>query len=394
MPNLPTSLILVLLAVAWLVVLVPMFARSREAVPETDDSAAGFRVLRHAGARLRPARRGHRDEGSRDEKLTEDDMADRDDVDSDDNLVAELVDQHDDFDDDDDDERDADVDDLDTDAAVPGRADADTSDARRQRVLVRAGAGSSPYRGANDDREADHAAAADYDGAPHAGAVTQARPEEPAGWHQMDAADEWVSEHQPPAVTSHARPTGSRPAGAESAEPAPTDRQLPHRAGRGGFDPAHAAAAAAYRFRRRRFVTLIFLLLTLGLTAGAVLIMPSLAIGAVVCGLVMVGYLFYLSRQVRIERAISERRMARLRRAREIRPATVRQAAPISPYQQQDRQAGSATPGPAEPLAGRSSQLPPDHRPGHTTVDLDDDDPAFDDLEKFEPIVYRRAAGQ
>lgn len=376
MPNLPTSLILVLLAAAWLVVLVPMFARSREAVPETDDSAAGFRVLRHAGARLRPTRRRHRGEDSRDEDLTEGDMADRDDVDSGENLVAELVDQ-DDLDDADDDE-----------------LGADTRDSRRQRVLVRAGSGSSPHRGADDDREADHAAAADYDGAPHAGAVTQAPPEEPVGSRQLDAADEWASEHQPPAVTSHARPTGSHPVGTEAAMPAPIERPLPHRTGRGGYDPAHDAAAAAYRFRRRRFVTLLLLLLTLGLTAGAVLIMPSLAIGAVVCGLVMVGYLFYLSRQVRIERSISERRMARLRRAREIRPAMVCETGPISPYQHQVRQAGSAAPGPAEPLPARSSQLPAVQRHGHTIVDLDDDDPAFDDLEKFEPIVYRRAAGQ
>lgn len=371
MPNLPTSLILVLLALAWLVVLVPMFARSREAVPETDDSAAGFRVLRHAGARLRPTRRRRGDE-----EMTEDDMAD--DVDSDDNLVTELVDQNEEFDDD----------------------DLGTSDTPPQRVLVRAGtAGSSPYHGGggNGRLDGDDGAGADYDDAPQTGAVQigpvrKAGRHEPVGARQIDAADEWASEHQPATVVSHARPAGSHPVGQQA--PAPPETRSAHRAGRGGFDPAHAAAAAAYRFRRRRFVTLIFLLLTLGLTAGAVLFNPSLAIGAVVCGLVMIGYLFYLSRQVRIERAISERRMARLRRAKEIRPAMVRQPAPRSPYQQPARPAQSGSRGPAEPSAAGSSQVPPPQRPGYTLVDLDDDDPAFDDLEKFEPVVYRRAAGQ
>ncbi len=372
MPNLPTSLILVLLALAWLVVLVPMFARSREAVPETDDSAAGFRVLRHAGARLRPTRRRRGDE-----EMTEDDMAD--DVDFDDNLVTELVDQDEEFDDDD---------------------DLGTSDTPPQRVLVRAGtAGSSPYHGGggNGRLDGDDGAGTEYDDAPQTGGADRTSEEgrrAPTGSSrsQIDAADEWASEHQPVAVVSHARPAGSHPVGQQAL--APPDRRSAHRAGRGGFDPAHDAAAAAYRFRRRRFVTLIFLLLTLGLTAGAVLFNPGLAIGAVVCGLVMIGYLFYLSRQVRIERAISERRMARLRRAREIRPAMVRQAAPRSPYQQPARPEQSGSRGPAERSAAGSSQVHPAQRPGYTMVDLDDDDPAFEDLEKFEPVVYRRAAGQ
>ena len=57
----------------------------------------------------------------------------------------------------------------------------------------------------------------------------------------------------------------------------------------------------------------------------------------------------------------------------------------------------------------RSRQIRPEYRrapqrvragmsavaPGRTMVDLDDDDPGFDDLEEFqEPMTYRRAAGQ
>src|ERR1700712_2658359 len=59
--SIPTSLIVVLLVVAWLVVLVPMVARRRERVPqdEAETGSSGFRVLRRASASLRrrPARR-------------------------------------------------------------------------------------------------------------------------------------------------------------------------------------------------------------------------------------------------------------------------------------------------------------------------------------------------
>src|SRR3954449_10926188 len=59
--SIPTSLIVVLLVIAWLVVLVPMVARRRERVPqaEAETGSSGFRVLRRASASLRrrPARR-------------------------------------------------------------------------------------------------------------------------------------------------------------------------------------------------------------------------------------------------------------------------------------------------------------------------------------------------
>ena len=56
--NIPTSLIVVLLVIAWLVVLVPMVARRRERVPQVEPAGSGFRVLRRASASLRrrPAR--------------------------------------------------------------------------------------------------------------------------------------------------------------------------------------------------------------------------------------------------------------------------------------------------------------------------------------------------
>jgi hypothetical protein len=50
----------------------------------------------------------------------------------------------------------------------------------------------------------------------------------------------------------------------------------------------------------------------------------------------------------------------------------------------------------AAPFASAPSQVPPAaYRRGREIVDLEDDDPSFDDLEVYEPpISYRRASGQ
>jgi hypothetical protein len=93
-------------------------------------------------------------------------------------------------------------------------------------------------------------------------------------------------------------------------------------------------------------------------------------VGAVVSLALLVGYLAYLRRQVRIEASIRQRRMERLQRARQIRPESGRPA----------RRARTGT----------SAVVP-----GRTVVDLDDDDPAFDDLDEYQqPVTYRRASGQ
>ncbi len=64
--SIPTSLIVVLLVVAWLVVLVPMVARRREKVPQTEATGSGFRVLRRASASLRRRPRPRRQGPDRD----------------------------------------------------------------------------------------------------------------------------------------------------------------------------------------------------------------------------------------------------------------------------------------------------------------------------------------
>ena len=103
---------------------------------------------------------------------------------------------------------------------------------------------------------------------------------------------------------------------------------------------------------------------------AALVLINWLWFGAAISLALLVGYLTYLRRQVRIEAAIRQRRMERLQRSRQIRPEYRRP--------------------PQRVRAGMSAVAP-----GRTMVDLDDDDPGFDDLEEFqEPMTYRRAAGQ
>ena len=148
-------------------------------------------------------------------------------------------------------------------------------------------------------------------------------------------------------------------------------RPVPRRPGRGGFDPEAAEATRAYRYQQRRRITLILLIATVAFSVTAFLFVSWLWIGAAVSLALLVGYLSYLRRQVRIEAAIRQKRMERLQRARQIRPEYAR------PQRRTSR-------------AGMSAVAP-----GRTVVDLDDDDPGFDDLEEYrQPVTYRRAAGQ
>lgn len=147
-------------------------------------------------------------------------------------------------------------------------------------------------------------------------------------------------------------------------------RPVPHRPGRGGFDPEAAEATRAYRYQQRRRVALILLIAAVAFTVAAALFTSWLWFGAAVSAALLVGYLTYLRRQVKIEAAIRQRRMERLQRARQIRPEYNRP--------------------PQRVRSGMSAVAP-----GRTVVDLDDDDPGFDELEDYQPpMTYRRAAGQ
>lgn len=198
----------------------------------------------------------------------------------------------------------------------------------------------------------------------------------------------------------------------------PGERQ--YRPGRGGYDPEAAALAARARYVFRQRVVF-------GLLGAAAL---TLALGFAyslfwsvhaVLDTALIGYLAYLRRQVRIEAEVRNRRAARMAGSRSrVTPAEVEYEDPDSyPEQYYDQgeydqtrygQAHGHTPH-GHPSSERhqehyeqmpDEQQPPSRRPAparpaHPTavaVDLDDDDPVFDDLDPaFEPR-YRRAAGE
>ena len=361
--NIPTSVIVVLLVVAWLVVLVPMVARRRERVPQVEPAGSGFRVLRRASASLR--RRPSR--GSKGPMMSTSDLSGDgapDDLDrSDDELVAVGAEQPAD--------------------AAPADAAEEWAAAQRAQRPRPVRAGSTPFVG-HDDAPTDDGSAdfEDFGGTDVDGHETDG--EEPTVRllsSDHDGADLDTDDIEGPAHDRDMVPDEiDRAEWADHVAAAPTAssydvedvelRPLPRRSGRGGFDPEAAEATRAYRYQQRRRVALVLLIATVAFTLASLLVVSALWIGAAVSAVLLVGYLGYLRRQVKIEAAIRQRRMERLQRARQIRPE----------YQRPPRRA-----------RGGLSAV----QPGRTVVDLDDDDPGFDELEEFhEPMTYRRAAGQ
>jgi hypothetical protein len=329
--SIPTSLIVVLLVVAWLVVLVPMIAKRRDKVPQSEAGGNGFRVLRRAQATLK--RRPRRTPKA------------------------------------------------DAETPRPGQA----SDDAAERTLVTVGgpAGSEPL----DAAEEWAAAHAGHRPAAAAEFATD-EPDENPGYDEPAMADDGPIEEDAESVTAFPHAEAPRipeevdeqewvehaaAASAPMHRPDVNDEALrptPRRRGRGGYDPEAAEATRAYKYRQRRRVTLVLAAATVGFTVVAFLLASWLWVGAVLSFALLAGYLTYLRRQVRIEAEIRQRRMERLQRARQIRPEYGRGRPPAR--------------------AGRSAA-----GPGRNVVDLDDDDPGFDHLEPYDPpVTYRRAAGQ
>ncbi len=365
--SIPTSLIVVLLVVAWLVVLVPMIAKRRDKVPRTQSGGNGFRVLRRAQASLR--RRPRRSAKSGAEATT-------------DAPAGEPTGQ----------ER--------TLVTVGAPAPTQPRDAAEEWAAAHAGSQGAPVPVPPAGFEADQAQPAESwsdewtepgpAGNLHIDDVP-VRPDEFQPDLQPDAAGYeaaqgtlW-SEQSEPSVTEF--PSAPRipnevdeqewvehAAAAGPAYRQPVDdealRPTPRRRGRGGYDPEAAEATRAYKYRQRRRVTLVLAGATVLFAVLAVLLAKWLWVGAATSCALLVLYLAYLRRQVKIEAQIRQRRMERLQRARQIRPEYGRGRPPARD--------------------GRSSMAP-----GRTVVDLDDDDPSFDHLEPYyPPVTYRRAAGQ
>lgn len=470
MPSLPTSLILVGLVVAWIVVLVPMVAKRREHVPENHEDGAGFRILQRRGlrARRRPVlsrtamARGGDDDG-------------RAGIDDDSGNDARWGDGEpsDEFDDDDGDRDDGDRDDggrddggrdrgVDVVGAVAGGEAPDGSG------RVRGESRASVDEFADDVR--DDLVSGDDEVRRNGGrggvAVGAGRtrvrgvgePEGRVGGVARDAADDWEQEHAVRAVDAKplwrrqprvgdgvndvgvvddaadvdevGRADGGEPAsrGRASAGRGPRSgaddrsvragsevggyrsgdrgesrdrfepsgyRAVPVRSGRGGFDPRAAERARAYRFRQRRRVALVLLALT---AAGVPVGIFGMRYGWAVtgaAGVLLVLYLAYLRRQVRIEDAIRQRRAARLERSRQIRPG-YRPSVAEQVYAHRTGEmprVGADYGADFHASSHVRPTVPPSSYRAGEPVDFEDSDPAFDDLEYYRPAVYRRRAG-
>ncbi|GAA1996300.1 hypothetical protein JL107_07110 [Nakamurella flavida] len=345
--NILTSLLVVGLVVAWLVVLVPMVSRSRARVPQMRYEGEGHRVLARDGRSVSARRRTR---------------------------VA---------------------------GAVPSAAVGSFNSVRGDRSMREEAVPVSVGSGFDQQHPAD--AAEEWQAAQAEAArrrtpepeVTQDEQEQPQGRfarfgrirrgsHPAAPAElETGLDEAPEAAPDMYEDADAEQWGGDDEQRPETDehvadeqmRPIPRRAGRGGFDPDAAAVAQAFRYSRRRRVAFTLLIATVALAAIALILTPVAWIGSALAGVLLVGYLVYLRRQVRIEDAVRQRRMARLQRARQIRP---------------EHTAGARTdlgpiPGPASPVnLHRTRQI----------VAVDDDDPAFDDLVHYEPIEYRRAVGQ
>lgn len=133
------------------------------------------------------------------------------------------------------------------------------------------------------------------------------------------------------------------------------------------------------KYRERQRVTLgLFVLVVLSLVSGFLIGTPGWVATGVV-GLMLVGYLAYLRRAVKVEQQIRAQRLARAKRAQRAEEERRRRAAAVPEF--------AAAPPP-----------PRLRRPGGAVVlEIDDEDPVFDHLPPFqrrrmdrEDLEYRR----
>jgi hypothetical protein len=161
-----------------------------------------------------------------------------------------------------------------------------------------------------------------------------------------------------------------------------------YRPGRGGFDPEAAALAARAKYARRQRIVLFMLLAAVTTAAVAGFLWPLAwwAHGAV--DLTLAGYLTYLRRQVRIEEDVRSRRLARLSAGYEAEPYGQEDQDEHEVSEAEDAEEGDAEPQEPQPTAHI--------RPAGdaVVVEIDDEDPMFDELDERIWMPYRRAVGE
>ncbi|MFI5608636.1 gephyrin-like molybdotransferase receptor GlpR [Amycolatopsis sp. NPDC051903] len=188
-----------------------------------------------------------------------------------------------------------------------------------------------------------------------------------------------------------------QPSSAERDEPA--RRRSGYRPGRGGFDPEAAEIAARAKYALRQRVVVILLILAVASAAFAGFAMSVVWWGHAAVDVVFVGYLVYLRRQVRIESEIRQRRMARYSTAspsaatRAPRRPAERPAPAPAPAREDDDVEVVEPPARREIVERKPSPMSRIRRQA-VVVDLDDEDPAFEELDEPGTSPYRRAVGE
>lgn len=214
-----------------------------------------------------------------------------------------------------------------------------------------------------------------------------------------DVDQDVVEQHEPEPEEAEPEPfEAQRPVErpADRAYDRPAERR--YRPGRGGYDPEAAAviAQAKYSFRQRVVLAMIVGAVVTGVLAGVAFPMLWWPHGMI--DITLIGYLGYLRRQVRIEQEIRERRLARMQQARRLReharPPIVEQ--PVA-HEFVEEPAPEPVAAPEPPRRTPVAQVSPPIRVSHpnaVVVDVDDEDPYFDELDQPDSLPYRRAAGE
>lgn len=418
----PNSILWIGLVVLWVFVLFPMLANRHPRIRRTTDAALATRVLHRGGSKrrrrngphdsdpdYRPTRRTrrlpHSDDAEdrmttpADEPVTDDEhtvtrppaearAADAADAPEDRGDDAGIEDSEDD------EPRPGDArDDHDGDREYPARGEDDREDDdadERDHADAEYDADADA-----DERAPDDAGEREYAAAPDAPRRVAARiPPAPAKAPARLDDDLYAEDDDEPAEDGDEPVEDDRAGdrdGDDRTEDGRADDFVPTRRGRGGYDPeADAIARAArYTFRQRAVLGLMIS----GLLCGAlgIVVSPVLWWGTGLSLVVLVTYLAYLRKQVRMEEEIRRRRSARLSRNRP------RGADRADRDEDQGRRPRRAAVGmdrdTARTLRRRSVLLEPD-----------DEAPDFEHLETFDPATaralrnraaeMRRAAGE
>nr|WP_245694309.1 gephyrin-like molybdotransferase receptor GlpR [Actinopolyspora mzabensis] len=166
-----------------------------------------------------------------------------------------------------------------------------------------------------------------------------------------------------------------------------------YRPGRGGFDPDAAALAARTKYARRQRIVLAMLAVAVVTAVLAGLSWSTLWWVHGLTDLLLIGYLGYLRKQVRIEEDVRSRRLARLSGESDER-TDARGKEPEGPAHAA-AESGYVAEEPVPEEERHPGARPDVSRPGDTEVlDIDDEDPEFDELDDRLWQPYRRAVGE